>query len=232
MFGLIYATLCMGQDSNELIVELKNGKVFHPKTLKYKQPTFGRDHLLIDGETKIEPDRVKYYQDESGYYVWSWVKGQNQRLKRELVGKINMYSRTVSTYTPGMPMGGGGFSVGYHGTSTLSYFQKGSGTIKSVNYENLNSALRDNQESMQYLSKVKSLKRTSTIGYLVGGALFVGGLVHMGELNKQEGPPPYEDVSIKFSPLLIGSVVSFAVPLFNRSAKSRNLRKSIEVYNK
>ena len=231
---LFIATALMGwsQTTDSLIVGLTDGTTLYPSTLKYKTPTFGSSHLLIDKERKIALDQVRFYQDDSGYYVFDRVDGNNRiRLKREMQGRVNTFSRIVSTYTPGVGMPGtAGATMGTFNSSKVGYYKKGSGNIREINYENLRGVLADNQASMAKLEKVKSLKRLNTYAYVGGGALLVAGLVHMGNLNKTEGPPPY-DGTMKFSPLVFIGAAAFTIPLFTGKAKQDRLKEAIEVYN-
>lgn len=230
---LCQAFILIAQSDSKLQVGLKDGTILYPEVLKYKTPTFGETHLLLDKEEKIYPEQIRFYQDHTGYYVFDWIDPYHlERLRRETQGKINMYSRVVNTYNPGMGMPGTpGATMGSFSSTKLEYFQKGSGTLKEVNYDNLRSALADNAESMQRLDKVRSLKKLNTFAYVGGGALLVGGLIHMSNLNKQEGPPPY-DTSIKFSPLFFVGAAALAIPLFTGNVRKEKMREAIEIYNR
>lgn len=232
-FLLITSTLLgLSQSTNALIVGLADGTTLHPATLKYRTPTFGESHLLLNKERKISLDQVRYYQDDSGYYIFDRVDGYSQtRLKREIVGRVSTYSRVISTYNPGMGMPGTpGATMGTFSSSKVEYFKKEDERLRKINYENLRGALADNQNSMAKLARVKSLKRVNTFAYVGGSALVVAGLVHMVNLNKTEGPPPY-DAEMKFSPLIFVGAAAFTIPLFTGKAKNDKLRGAIEVYN-
>ena len=229
----LQAFLLCAQTDSTLQVGLKDGTILYPEVLKFKTPTFGENHLLVNKEEKLYPEQIRFYQDETGYYVFDWVDPYHlQRLKREKQGRINLYSRVVSTYTPGVGMPGTpGATMGTFNSTKLEYFQKGSSNLKEVNYDNLRSALSDNAESMKKLDKVRSLRKLSTFAYVGGGALLVGGLIHMSNLNKQEGPPPYE-TNMKFSPLVFVGAAALTIPLFTGNAKKENMREAIEIYNR
>lgn len=227
----LFQVLIYAQD-HEFLIGLSDGTTLYPTTLKYKTPAFGESHLLINKEQKITLDQVRFYQDDSGYYVFDRIDGNNRtRLKREMEGRINTFSRMVSTYTPGVGVPGSpGATMGTFSSSKVEYYQKGNGNIREINYENLRGALADNQASMAKLEKVKSLKRLNTYAYVGGGALLVAGLVHMGNLNKTEGPPPY-DATMKFSPMVFIGAAALTIPLFTGKSKREKLREAIEVYN-
>lgn len=232
LFTLFLFITLFGTNAQKLEVGLKNGDVLFPSSIKYKTPAFGSEHLLINGETKYAVDRVKYYQDESGYYIWDYIglKG-NVRLKRELEGKINTYSRIVSSYSAPMYGPNGYGSGGSFSSSQVTYLQTGQDDVRELNYDNLLSIVKDHQPSMIELDGIRKIQNWNGLAYGLGTALVIGGLIHMGNLNQQEGPPPFEDTTIKFSPLFFMGAAMFVIPLANREAKGRRLDNAVRLYN-
>lgn len=210
-----------------LMVELKNGKIIYANTIELKEPAFKSSYLLVNDNDKYEIENISYYQDKTGYYIWAKTDGygENLKLKRELSGKINTYSRIATQYTHNQY--GGTFSK-----VKVDYFQKGKGDVRKINYESLSLALSDNTESNSKLKEANRLRTLNIISALVGGGLIIGGVAHMQNLNKQEGPPPYENVSVKFSPLFFMGAATLTIPLFTRKPRVRKMQEAIEIYNR
>lgn len=229
-FFLTIGVLAQSSDST-FVVGLKNGTIYYPGTLKMKTPIVGRAHLLLNKDQRIDLDKVKYYQDATGYYVFKNIDGfRETRLKREVQGRVNTYSRIVDTYSPGFTGPNGIYTPGNFNSAKLEYYQVGDGGIYTINYENLSKALKNNPQSVASLKRVKSLKNLNTAAYIVGSALVVGGLAHMGSLNEKEGPPPY-DTTIKWSPFFFLGAATLTIPLFTKAPKQKRLREAIDAYN-
>jgi len=223
---LAIAPKSIAQDSS-LIVGLKSGKVIHANQLKLKEPLLKSSYILVNESEKYPIQEVKYYQDQTGYYSWARIDayGKEVKLKRELTGNVNTYSRLVSSYSYNE-------FGGMYSTTKVEYFQKGQNEINKINYENLSRALSDNAASASKLDETKSLKTLNVVAYVVGGGLLIGGLAHMNSLNQNEGSPPYEDTSIKFSPLFFIGAATLTIPLFTKSPMKRKLNEAIAIYNK
>lgn len=210
-----------------LIVGLKNGRIIYANSIELKEPVFKPSYLLVNDNDKYDIKNISYYQDKTGYYLWSKIDGYSEdlRLKRELSGKINTYSRIATQYAHSQY--GGTVS-----TVKIEYFQKDKGEVRKINYENLNLALSDNTESKLKLKEVNRLRALNIISAVVGGGLIIGGVTHMQNLNKQDGPPPYEDVSVKFSPLFFIGAATLTIPLFTGKPRKQKMKEAIEVYNR
>lgn len=231
LFALFLGLSVLQLSAQKLEVGLKNGDVLNPTSIKHKTPAFGSSHLLLDGEMKYPVNQVKYYQDGTGYYIWDYIGlGGNVKLKRELQGKINTFSRVVSSYSPGV-YGPNGYGGGTFSSSKITYLQSGPGSIRVLNYDNLLGIVKDHKPSMNELAGVKNIKTWNGVAYGLGSALIVGGLAHMGKLNQQDGPPPFEDTTIKFSPLFFMGAAMFVIPLANREAKGRRLDNAVKLFN-
>jgi hypothetical protein len=228
---LFLSQLGYAQSEPSLLVGLRNGKVLYPNTLDYVSKTFGTDHLVVNDTTMYPIREVKYYQDETGYYVWTSIGGfgGETKLRREIDGKVKTFTGFQSTYTPGMYTGGM-YTGGMHSTKKLQYFQKGNGLIKKVSYENLQYDLKDSQPSMAKLGEVKKMRDGATAAYVLSGAVLLGGLIHTAKLNEQEGPPPYE-ATLKISPAFFVGVIGLAIPSFTKNSREEKLIKAIKIYN-
>ena len=227
--------LSYGQKTPDYFVGLNSGKTIYADRIEFVNKTFGKDYLLLDDSTQYYLADLNFYQRETGYFLKKRVSGKGFTaggefwFKRDIEGEISTYSATQWAYTPGMNMSGM-YSAGYSTPIKHSYYQKGF-SFKEITYENLKRDLDGNKLSMYELDRVRKMNNASKAIYVTSGAMILGGLVHMNALNKQEGPPPYEDVSIKFSPFLILGLTGVAIPRFIKMAKEKKLLNAIKEYN-
>ncbi len=220
---------CQNQEKSEsgFIVGLRNGNVIHPQSLQYKAPMFTKPFLLVNGEEKIEVEKVQYYQDETGYYVWKYVNDfeGEVKLKREISGEISAYSRITTQYMYNEY--GGSYS-----STRIDYFQKGYDSVEKIKFNNLRLALYGNDESIAKMNEVKVLRAINATAYVVGAGLIIGGIAHTSKLNEESGSPPYDDVSVKISPLLFVGAAAFTIPLFTAKPKREKMLEAIRIYNR
>ncbi len=91
-------------------VGLKTGQVYKAYDVMVKQPLIGRSFLLLDGQQRLDLDQVRYYEDETGFYVRTTLPGRSSRettLRRDRVGRLSLYSITSTQYA------GSGFGSPY-----------------------------------------------------------------------------------------------------------------------
>lgn len=192
--------------------------------------SFTRGLYLMCDTIKINPDQVKFFRGETGFFAntirlkYSGTSSFCERIRR---GRINLYERDVTSSSPGMYTNGRYTS----GTSTRTinnFYNKDFGNLKKANYNNLVADLSDNPESMLYLDKYKKTARKQHIFQIAGGALLVGGLVALiSAQNKPVNSPDYTPGVI-----LIGTgAASMWVGYFVYLSKPKHLRNAIDVYN-
>ncbi|QKG53415.1 hypothetical protein [Hymenobacter sp. BRD67] len=97
-------------------VGLKNGAIYNVYDVEVKQPLFGRNFLLLDGQRRVEMSEVGFYENETGHFVRTTLPGSSREatLRREKTGRISLYATYNTSYAPGgygMP-GYGGFGYG------------------------------------------------------------------------------------------------------------------------
>ena len=216
-----------GQEQEYLL--LNNGEQIFGK-VEYKNTNSfsyaNRSYFLVDS-TRHEIKDIKAFQDSLGFYAK--ISGEDDFVKREAEGNIDLYSTTYSyggtggtfntintphgsftTFTPGS----------YGGTSKVEYFSKNGGEVLSVNYGNLREVLKDNMESMALLDDYR------TLNYVKYGAGIVGiGLIVSALLDMDKDTPP------NFGTMAIGGVIANIGIWIPSMVQKDKLQKSIKVYN-
>ncbi|MDU0370462.1 hypothetical protein ACFPAF_08680 [Hymenobacter endophyticus] len=219
-------------------VGLKSGQVLRGYDVEVKQPVFGRTFLLVDGQQRLDLTDVRYYEDETGFYVRTTLPGRSKRestLRRDRVGRISLYSITSQQYmnNPGgfSPYGygryggygypyGGGFG-GYR-TVRTEYFSKDNGPIEDLSVRNLQLATIDNPGSQRLLADARRYQRITTLSYVGAGALLLAGTFSSlgGSTGFSVSPLMYAAIPLAIVPLVIGgksqNSVKQAILLYNR----------------
>lgn len=223
-------------------VGLKSGQVYRGFDVLVKQPLFGRPFVLLDGQQRFELDQVRYYEDETGFYVRTTLPGRSNRettLRRDKVGRLSLYSITSTQYAGnsfGGPFGYGGYGryggfggpYGYGGpvyrTTKTEYFSKDNGPIEDLNLRNLTLATADNQAATNLLLQARQYQTYTTLSYVAAGGLLVAGLVSSLNSASNEGPT--------ISPLVYASLPLLIVPLVLGGKSQNNVRQAISIYNR
>lgn len=220
-------------------VGLKSGQVHKGFDVLLKQPLLGRAYLLLDGQQRFEMDQVRYYEDETGFYVRTTLPGRSARettLRRDKVGRISMYSITSTQYANnGMGgMGGfgryggfGGYPYGFGGpmyrTTKTEYFSKDNGPIENLTLRNLSLATADNQVAISLLLQARQYQTYTTFSYVAAGGLLAAGLLRSLKPSA-DGPT--------ISPLVYASLPFLIVPLVLGGKSQNNVRQAISLYNR
>jgi hypothetical protein len=219
-------------------VGLKSGQVYSVRDVEVKSPLFGRSHLLLDGQQRIDLADVGFYEDQTGHYVRTTLPNSNREttLRREKTGRISLYatyntSYASSPYGMGMGMGGfgyggypyGGFGNPYGGyrTTKTEYFSKDNGPVQNLNLRNLAVATAENAGAQQLLSNARRYRQSSIAAYVVGGGLLVAGLVQSTRPTGSNG----------ISPLFYAAIPVLIVPLIFQSKQAEAQRQAIALYN-
>jgi len=219
-------------------VGLKSGQVYSVTDVQVKSPLFGRSHLLLDGQQRIDLAEVGFYEDQTGHYVRTTLPNSNREttLRREKTGRISLYatyntSYANSPYGMGMGMGGfgyggypyGGFGNPYGGyrTTKTEYFSKDNGPVQNLNLRNLAVATSENAGAQQLLSNARRYRQSTIAAYVVGGGLLVAGLVQSTRPTGSSG----------ISPLFYAAIPVLIVPLIFQSKQAEAQRQAIALYN-
>jgi hypothetical protein len=216
-------------------VGLKSGAVFNAADVEVKQPLFGRNFLLLDGQRRVELSEVGFYENENGHFVRTTLPRSSREatLRREKTGRISLYATYNTSYTPGgygMPgMGYGGFGYGGFGgypygsgyrTTKTEYFSKDNGPIQNLNARNLALATTDNAGAQELLAQARRYQTSSTIAYVAGGGLLLYGLVQS-----------FQGSSTGISPVMYAAIPVLIVPLIFQSKQAAAQRQAIALYN-
>lgn len=216
-------------------VGLKNGAVYNAYDVEVKQPLFGRNFLLLDGQRRIELSEVGFYENETGHYVRTTLPRSSREatLRREKTGRISLYATYNTSYSPGgygMPgFGYGGFGYGGFGgypygsgyrTTKTEYFSKDNGPIQNLNARNLALATADNAGAQELLAQARRYQTSTTIAYVAGGGLLLYGLLQS-----------FQATSTGISPVTYAAIPVLIVPLIFQSKQAAAQRQAIALYN-
>lgn len=221
-------------------VGLKSGQVYSVYDVEVKSPLFGRSHLLLDGQRRIDLADVGFYEDQTGHYVRTTLPRSSREttLRREKTGRISLYatyntSYASSPYGMGMGMGMGGFGYGGMGgypfggypyggyrTTKTEYFSKDNGPVQNLNTRNLAIATADNPGAQALLSNARRYQQSVIAAYVAGGGLLVAGLVQSVRPNNPG-----------ISPLFYAAVPVLIVPLIFQGKQAAAQRQAIALYN-
>ncbi|NVO84661.1 hypothetical protein [Hymenobacter terrestris] len=216
-------------------VGLKSGQVLRGYDVEVRSPVFGRTFLLVDGQQKLDLNDVRYYEDQSGFYVRTTLPGRSKRestLRRDRVGRISLYSITQQQYSnngigPGgyspygyNPYGGLGGFGGYR-TVRNEYFSKDNGPIEDLSIRNLQLATTDNAGAQQLLASARRYQTFTTLSYVgAGGLLLAGVLSSLGGSN-----------GFSVSPLMYAAIPLAIVPLAIGGKSQNNVKQAVLLYN-
>jgi hypothetical protein len=215
-------------------VGLKSGTVYNAYDVEVKQPLFGRNFLLLDGQRRVELSEVGFYENETGHYVRTTLPHSSREatLRREKTGRISLYATYNTSYSPGgygMPgFGYGGYGYGGFGgspyggyrTTKTEYFSKDNGPIQNLNARTLALATTDNAGTQELLAQARRYQTSSTIAYVAGAGLLAYGLLQSFQAN-----------SNGISPVTYAAIPVLIVPLIFQSKQASAQRQAIALYN-
>ena len=219
-------------------VGLKSGQVLKGYDVEIKQPLLGRTFLLVDGQQKLDLNDVRYYEDETGFYVRTTLPGRSKRestLRRDRVGRISLYSITSQQYSSNpygySPYGYGrygGYSPygnGFGGYRTVrnEYFSKDNGPIEDLTVKNLQLATMDNAGSQQMLANARRYQTYTTLSYIGAGGLMLAGVLSSFNGNSN---------GFAVSPLVYAAIPLAIVPLVIGGKSQNNVKQAILLYNR
>ena len=216
-------------------VGLKSGTLYNVYDVEVKQPLFGRNFLLLDGQRKVDLNEVGFYENENGHFVRTTLPGSSREatLRREKTGRISLYATYNTSYSPGyggFGMGGfGGYGMGGYGgypgyggyrTTKTEYFSKDNGPVQNLSSRNLALATADNAGAQQLLAQARQYQTFTTGAYVVGGGLLVAGLLQSLQANNSG-----------ISPLFYAAIPVLIVPLVLQGKQASAQRQAIALYN-
>jgi hypothetical protein len=236
------SSLCI--DGNYLY--LFTGKIISGKTIDLKQPFIGYPYLLID-DNKIDAHEVKFFSNDEGFFA-NTIKLQGLSTasfaRRVRKGRINLYERTTYNATalsygyagtPGFGGHGtygtvGGFGVGASLPHTKFYYNKGFGDLKHLDFYSLKNDMADDPLALSALNNWNQTRRKGNAflysSLLVTGASFIAFTTKITESEDPRVTVELVGLSLGVSGLLIKYLA------WDRSINPRNLKKSIDMYNR
>ncbi|TYZ06293.1 hypothetical protein FY528_18830 [Hymenobacter lutimineralis] len=215
-------------------VGLKSGQEVQAYDVETRQPLLGRNYLLLDGQRRLELTDVRYYEDETGFYVRTNLPGSSREstLRRDRTGRISLYSITTTQYNNmgGSPFGYGRFGYGGMGypygggyrTVKTEYFSKDNGPVQDLNLRNLSIATADNPGARSLLDQARRSRTAITLSYIGAGGLMAAGL-----LSSLTGT----NTGSAISPLVYAAPALLIVPLVLQGKQQRNIKQAISLYN-
>jgi len=220
------------KDSSELqeYLLLNNGDMIFGKVeYKLSKKLFHKNsgRFIINDSTNYEASKVKAFQNSKGYFAK--ISGEDDFVKREAEGKIDLYSTTYNYGGTGGTFNTintphGSFTTfipgSYGGSQTVNYFSKDGGEVLNADYNNLREALKDNPTSMAFLDEYRTLNYVKYGAGIVGLGLIASSFIGV---DKENGP--------NFGTMAIGGIIAnigIWIPTFSQDEK---LQESIKVYN-
>lgn len=225
---------------------LFTGNFIRGKTIDLMEPLFGNSYLLIDGN-KFSAHEVKFFSNDEGFYA-NTIKLQglstSSFARRVRKGRINLYERT--TYdatalsygyagTPGFGGHGtygtvGGFGVGASLPHTKFYYNKGFGDIKHLDFYSLKNDMADDPLALAALNNWNQTRKKGNAflysSLLVTGVSFIAFTTKITESDDPRVTVELVGLSLGVSGLLIKYLA------WDRNINPRNLKKSVDMYNR
>ncbi|HLO59852.1 MAG TPA: hypothetical protein VK179_13985 [Bacteroidales bacterium] len=224
-------------DETRNYVYFFSDSVLYGRIVELRSPMFGGSFLMCDS-IKVSKDFVKFFKGETGFYANTIninSSGTSTFCQRIRKGKINLYERDVTSYSPGFyspGFGGPGmYSSGMVTRNIKNYYNIGFGDLKKAKYKNLLVDLSDNPESMMHLTKYKSVRKTETILGVVGGVAVATGLVAVIATTNHNNGLSKSNTTPGVVTMLAGAGCMW-VSYFYSLSKPKHLRQAIDAYNK
>ena len=168
-------------------------------------------------------DDIQTYKTSEGYFTRppAGLLGSSAFVKRELEGQVSLFSR-IDTYAQPMPGAPGMPSTSTFNYSKKTFFSKAGEPLQKTTYQNLQEALGDNDKSMEYLQKYRSLKAAQNISLFAGVGLALHGLISGARRSEETFQPA--------PTLYVGLGLAGGSYLFSFS-KASTMEQAIEAYN-
>ena len=185
LFLIFFTSVEFVHSQDTTFIELLSGEKRYGK-VERKGGLFKKDKIVLNDTLKYSLKEVNAYQNAKGFYLR--IPDKNIFARRIQSGRVNLYTREVSSYTP-------------HGSysSSVEYFTKGNGKLQKASYGNLKKALLDNELSVKYLSEYQTLTYTQIGLVAVGLGTFLSAFI-----GADKDTPP------SFGRIGIGSVLALS----------------------
>jgi hypothetical protein len=231
-----WAAVSQAQDVSSgtpYFVELHNGQRVYARRLQFKSPIFKQNYFLLDDTLRYNPEMVKYYQSQDGFFARVEAGRRfSDFAQRDQAGKVStyfVYRTDYNSYGPGVGIGMGGYGMGgygYGGYPTqrkVYYFSKENGPLQPLTYKNLRPALADNPGSLESLQDYKRGQNIQTGIYIAGAGVLVAGLQQQFRGSSSSGS--------NFSTLTLVGAGIMLIPQIIKLVKKDKLSEAIDLYN-
>ena len=193
-------------------------------TVEVRSPLLKKTYLSF-GDRRVELEEASEFRSEDETYA---IVDTRTIVRRVSTGpRVDFFSRTVTTTTPGMTAGAGPGAVympGSVSSESIGYYRLDGGPVEHASASNLRTALADNPESVRYL------RQEQTLAYIQYGTLAAGLAAAAGGayLSFQQS----DSSTFRPHPLLIVGVGTTTLSNFVfPSERTRRVRQAIDAYN-
>lgn len=229
-------------DESKEFLYLYSDSVIYAERIDLERNFTGSLHLWVDSK-RIHPEQVKFFNNNRGFFANVrdlGLSGETSFSERIRKGRINLYEAKTVDWDAYDDMGG--YPLRPKVIESRNFYNIGFGSLKKANYVNLSIDLVDNPQSMVFLNKYRSIKRTQMAMYVAAGLSFIAGVVVMqsGEKNfslKSDGRPGFSSNKSTSSGLVSGLALSgVGIGLATGGyligpSRTKYLKRAIDAYN-
>lgn len=193
------------EDVPKIFVNLTEKGTVYPDSFDFFRPRHDPAYFIIDGEN-VFANKVNYFQSAEGFFIRNTHNKhkQDEFLRQEIKGKINIYSITHHYY--------------YNSVSKI-FYTKENYDLKKFNAPSLLKDLYDNPISKKYL-KTAIIFRNFHIGaYILGSGLILASIPFMAKSGETAGP------------LFLSGAGCFIVGIPLGIVKHHKIKKAVRIYN-
>ncbi len=164
-------------DESREFLYLYSDSVIYASHIDLDRGFTGSLYLWVDSR-RIHPEQVKFFNNNRGFFanVKDFdMSGETTFSERIRKGKVNLYeAKTIDwdTYDDIR-----GYPRHPPAIGKKNYYNIGYGRLKKANYVNLSIDLANNPQSMAFLQKARSVKRTQVAMYVAAGLSVLGGFI-------------------------------------------------------
>lgn len=228
-FAFVEMADAQSNPNAKFFLQLNNGKMIYTDHLTLEEPFLRGSYLWVDGTDKYKLSEVKWYRSPDGTFKrFSTGVFDKGWYKQEEEGKINVYSRIVTSSSGNNYYGRGIYMTPTYTTTKVEYFQTGDTPPQHLRYLPLKALMADHPGGLEVLNKGHKRAVTKGVLYGAGIAMLLAGAVLT--VNSTETNPITGGNSVQVSPLVYLGVATCLVPIFIPSP-TRDYRRAITVFN-
>lgn len=229
---------------------LYSDSIIYAKKILLRPDFSGYWQLRVDSR-RVPVDQVKFFNNEDGFFANTNKLSFNrisQFSERIIEGRINLFQqRTYDPYDYDRSYRYGHDYGHDHGRSSAvavsTYYNKGFGDLKKVNYRNLKYDMADHPESMKFLNTYRKRSNLSKIMYATAGASMIAGVLSVLRTKSDNdnfptgnhfgSQPSLKSPNFTATYVLMGVGLGIAGAGYAvQSSGARNLENAIDAYNR